>query len=112
MNLESGRNTVLMLIFIICTAPILSFAADNSGLKLGLVKPISSTDVNTSIPIEYSRQKDDVIIRLRYALNDVHIQIFGDGTVWDERNHNSSFPSTNNAFITGESETYIYDKTA
>ena len=100
MNLEPDRHMVLMLSFIICIAPILSIAEDNSGLIIAVGKPISLTDVDISMPIEYSKQKDDVIIRLRYPLNDVHIQIFGDGTVRGERNHNATVPSTNGVFTT------------
>jgi len=72
--------------------PALSFAAEeDTGLVAVISRQVNITDVDSSKPIEYSRQSNDVIIGLRYdASSPVKIQIFGDGTVRGERIHSIS----------------------
>jgi len=100
MNLDSGRYTILMLLLLSCMTPMLSFAEEeDAGLLITVGRAISLTDVDSSKPIEYSRQSDDVIIALRYyAYYPVEIRIFGDGTVRGERIHSTSVRSDNGVF--------------
>jgi len=99
MNLDSGRYTILMLLMLSCITPILTFAVEDTGLLIAVGRAIGLTDVDTSKPIEYSRQSDDVIISLIYTTSSpVKIKIFGDGAVRGERINNTSVVSDNGVF--------------
>jgi Pyruvate/2-oxoacid:ferredoxin oxidoreductase delta subunit len=100
MNLDSGRYTILMLLMLSCMTPVLSFAVEeDTGLLIAVGRAISLIDVDSSKPIEYSRQDNDVIIDLRYTTHSpVEIRIFGDGTVRGERIHSTSVISANGVF--------------
>lgn len=100
MNFDSGRYTTLMLLMLSCMTPVLSFAVEeDTGLLIAVGRAISLTDVDSSKPIEYSRQDNDVIIDLRYTANSpVTIRVFGDGTMRGERFHNTSVYSADGVF--------------
>jgi len=100
MNLESGPYPLLLLILLSCIFPVSPCAKeDDAGLVVATGRPISLADVNSSMPIEYSRQSDKVIVDLRYvASSPVNIQIFGDGTVHGERTHSTSVRADNGIY--------------
>lgn len=99
MKKYSGQQIILILLLFSCNFPCVCFAAEE-GVVLSVVgRTVSSADIDTSRPIEYSRHSDDVIISLIYKKGSpVKILVFGDGAVRGEQMHTVSVVSTSGVY--------------